>query len=111
MKVDKEFKEKYLLMKRKIHNGATDQEIYRFPNGYGASVIRGKLTSYGGAEGLYELAVVLYDDGPKEEWSTDIDFSICYDTSLTDDVLGYLTRRQVNDLLKEILELPEPKEG
>ena len=111
MKVDKEFKKKYLLMKRKIHEGAADQEIYRFPNGYGASIIKGGPYTYGNPKAPYELAVVLYDDGPKEVWSTDIDFSICYDTSLTDDVMGYLTRRQVNDLLKEILELPEPKEG
>jgi hypothetical protein len=110
MKVDKEFKKKYLLMKRKIHEGVTDQEIYRFPNGYGASVIRGKHTTYGGSEGLYELAVVIYDDGPQKEWSTDIDFSICYDTSLTDDVIGYLTRKQVNSYLKEIFELPEEEE-
>ena len=111
MKVDKEFIKKYLLMKRKIHNGATDQEIYRFPNGYGASVIRGGPYTYGGSEGLYELAVVLYEDGAQEEWTTDIDFNICYDTSLTNDVIGYLTRRQVNDLLKEILELPKSEEG
>ena len=111
MKVKVEFIKKYLLIKRKIHMGATDQEIYRFPNGYGASVIRGKLTSYGGSEGLYELAVVLYDDGPKEEWSTDIDFSICYDTPITEDVIGHLTRKQVRKYLKQIFELPEPKEG
>jgi hypothetical protein len=109
MKVKVEFIKKYLLIKRKIHNGATDQEIYRFPNGYGASVIRG--LSYGGSVGLYELAVVLYDDGPKEEWTTYLDFSICYDTPITGDVIGHLTRKQVRKYLKQIFELPEPKEG
>ena len=33
------------------------QWIYRFPNGFGASVVRGAYT-YGEAPGLYELAVI-----------------------------------------------------
>jgi len=36
-------------------NGGT-QRRYKFPNGYGASVVRGPYT-YGGPEGLFELAV------------------------------------------------------
>jgi len=111
MKVKVEFIKKYLLIKRKIHMGATDQEIYRFPNGYGASIIKGGPYTYGNPKAPYELAVVLYDDGPKEVWSTDIDFSICYDTPITEDVIGHLTRKQVRKYLKQIFELPEPKEG
>lgn len=64
-----------------------------FENGYGASVIRGK-HSYGGSEGLYELAVLIGNN-------------LCYDTPITDDVLGYLTEDDVTRLLRQIEELPK----
>ena len=66
-----------------------------FPNGYRASVIRGRL-SYGGLQGLYELAV-LDDTG------------VCYSTPITDDVCGYLTPDEVTDLLQRIEALPPTK--
>lgn len=53
-----------------------------FKNGYGVSVIIGPY-SYGGHEGLYELAVIEKDG------------SLCYDTPITDDVLGWLTKDDV----------------
>ena len=62
-----------------------------FDNGYGASVIRSPY-SYGGNQGLYELAVIK-------------DNNLCYDTPITDDVLGYLTEDQVTDYLRQIQEL------
>ena len=39
----------------KVHNG--EQRVYKFDNGYGASVIRHQY-SYGGDKGLWELAVL-----------------------------------------------------
>lgn len=68
------------------------QCVVNFPNGYGASVIKG-LYSYGGREGFYEIAVLM---GGK----------LCYTTPITDDVLGYLTETQVTETLKAIEELP-----
>ena len=65
-----------------------------FPNGYGASVIMGDF-SYGGNRGLYELAVLKSDD-------------ICYDTPIASDVIGYLTRDEVSDVMRRIQEL-EPE--
>jgi len=62
-----------------------------FPNGYGASIIRGPHT-YGGPE-LYELAVLKDGD-------------LCYDTPVTDDVLGWLTPEDVTAKLAEIEALP-----
>ena len=62
-----------------------------FDNGYGVSVIRSPY-SYGGNQGLYELAVIK-------------DNNLCYDTPITDDVLGYLTEDQVTDYLRQIQEL------
>ena len=67
-----------------------------FPNGYGASVIQGR-SSYGGRQGLYELAVL---KGAEKR------FSITYSTPLTDDVIGYLTPAGVTELLAQIEALP-----
>jgi hypothetical protein len=63
-----------------------------FENGYGASVVIGEHT-YGGRDGLYELAV-LGKNG-----------KLAYDTPITDDVEGYLTQQEVTDLMKLIQEL------
>ena len=62
-----------------------------FENGYGASVIR-NTASIGYDQGLYELAVLQND-------------RIYYESPITDDVIGYLTPRQVAVLLKQIKEL------
>jgi len=63
-----------------------------FDNEYGASIVQGPY-SYGGGDGLYELAVV----GKNDE--------ICYDTPVTGDVEGYLSEAQVTDLLIKIQQL------
>lgn len=68
------------------------QAIVKFDNGYGASVIKTQ-TSYGGQNGLYELAVLGKDD------------HITYDTPITDDVLGYLSKAEVTTLLAQIQSL------
>lgn len=64
-----------------------------FENGYGASVVKSPF-SYGGGDDLYELAV-LGENG-----------QIVYDTPITDDVIGYLTEADVENLLIEIQKLP-----
>jgi hypothetical protein len=68
------------------------QCIVQFPNGYGASIVQGEYT-YGGKDGLYELAVFGKDG------------HITYDTPITDDVLGYLTEQDVEDTLNKIKDL------
>lgn len=70
------------------------QRIYEFDNGYGASVVRRSM-SYGGSDGLWELAV---------KWNG----SLCYDTPITDDVLGYLNEEMVNYYLEKIEQLTKP---
>jgi hypothetical protein len=62
-----------------------------FENGYGVSVIRNEY-SYGGEQGLYELAVLKEGE-------------IVYDTPITDDVLGYLTPEEVTQYMVKIQEL------
>ena len=63
-----------------------------FDNGYGVSVVR-FLGSYGYEKGLYELAVL---KGVEEN------YEICYDTPITDDVLGHLTEEHVTNLLSQV---------
>lgn len=68
------------------------QAIVQFSNGYGASIVQTPY-SYGGNNGLYELAVFGKDG------------NITYDTPITNDVLGYLTEEDVSETLKKIKEL------
>ena len=68
------------------------QYIFRFPNDYGASVVK-NMFSYGHQKDLWELGVVIFDgDVP----------SLTYNTKITDDVCGNLTDEDVAKLLKEI---------
>lgn len=63
-----------------------------FDNGYGASVVSHQY-SYGGKDGLFELAVL------------DKNGKLTYDTPITSDVLGYLTPEKVTEKLIEIQDL------
>lgn len=64
-----------------------------FENGYGVSVVKHKY-SYGGPQGLYELAVLHNDE-------------ITYDTPITDDVIGYLRVDEVTDIMHRVQKLPK----
>ena len=64
---------------------------FLFPNGFGASVIN---DGYGGDRGLYEVAVL------------GLDGHLTYDTSVTNDVLGFLSESEVVDALDAIEALP-----
>ena len=68
------------------------QLIYKFDNGYGASVVKHDF-SYGGKKGLYEVAVL------------DNEGDLCYTTPITDNVLGYQNIGQVEQILAEISHL------
>ena len=71
------------------HDGV--QHVYEFPNGYGASVIKHDY-SYGGRNGLWEIAVLEYGE-------------LCYTSGITEDVIGHLTWNSVEDYLQQIKEL------
>lgn len=71
------------------------QKIYRFKNGYGASVIRTPM-SYGGTSRLWELAVIKFQS------ANILDYRLCYTTPITDDVIGYLNGKEVDVLLTKI---------
>lgn len=59
-----------------------------FPNGYGASIVCHD-HSYGGDQGLFELAVLRGNE-------------IVYDTPVTSDVLGWLNPGDVEGVLAQI---------
>ena len=67
----------------------------QFENGYGVSVVRNDPFSYGGGSGYWELAVL------------DSFGNITYETSITEDVEGWLTPDKVTDLMRQVQELPD----
>jgi len=71
------------------------QAKHFFDNGYGVSVVSFP-GSYGYEQDLYESAVL---KGTEEDWE------ICYDSVITDDVLGDQTEEEVEDLLHQIKNL------
>ena len=83
-------------VKRHMYDTDGIQELFFFPNGYGTSVVRSPMISYGGKEGLLELCVL---KGSYEDWH------LTYDTPITDDVLGYLSKDDVENLLEQISNL------
>ena len=68
------------------------QAKHFFDNGSGVSVVSFP-GSYGFRDGLYESAVL---KGTEEDWE------ICYDSVITDDVLGYQSEEEVEVLLHDV---------
>jgi len=88
------------LLEIKHPTGNGIQKLYRFKNGYGASVVRNKIgdiyASYTRNELEWELAVIKWMGKGID------DFIICYDTKITYDVIGYLTTKEVEKYLIKI---------
>ena len=77
------------------------QATMLFKNGYGVSVIRFKIGSYGygsytSNENEWELAVL---------FGTEDDYDLCYTTPITDDVIGHLTETEVTDIMIKVQNL------
>lgn len=72
------------------------QKIWRFKNGFGASVVQ-HFGSYGNEQGLWELAVLKFDETG--------DWTLTCETEITEDVIGHLNPREVAELLQRIAEL------
>lgn len=77
----------YIIYQNKSRN---NQLVFKFPNGYGASVIQ----IY---DGLFEIAVLTFP--PEGSWV------ICYDTPITDNTVGYLSEPEVYETLEQIYNL------
>lgn len=69
---------------------------FRFPNDYGASVIKHN-ASYGYEQDLFELAVLSFHDKGEGD--------ICYSTEITSDTIGWLDNDEVLELLERIKNL------
>jgi hypothetical protein len=65
------------------------QKIYKFDNGYGASVVC-NFGTYGAKEGFFEVAVL------------DSNGEIAYNTPITGDVIGWCDFADVADILNKI---------
>ena len=84
-----------IYLKETVREKDKIQKIYSFPNGYGASVIKGKYT-YGGPK-LWEIA----------PWTNDTNEFIGQSMfSWDDDVKGYLQDPDVHSILGQISRLP-----
>ena len=75
-----------------IFSDAT-QAIFEFPNNYSISVITGK-NAYTDQAHPYEVAVCL-------------DGVVCYDTPITEDVLGHQTANDISETMAQIEALPK----
>ena len=80
-----------LFLYEKIFKGRDYQKCYDFKNGYSASVVRNQL-SYGSSENLFEVAVLKGNE-------------FCYDSPITNDVVGWCTAKDVRELLSQIKRL------
>lgn len=76
------------------------QWLFRFDNGYGASVVWSPFTTQMRAHG-FELAVIHFTDA--------VNWKITYDTPITDDVVNGLGSYHVEEILQRIesLDLPQ----
>lgn len=83
--------EDYIITNSPTGGIANEQTLYRFENGYGASVIYGR-HSYG-----LEVAVIWFIP------ETEADWTITYNTPLTDDVIGRV--EDLDEVLKQIKNL------
>jgi len=72
------------------------QALHFFDNGYGISVVRFP-GSYGFIEDLYEVAVL--------RRSGENDFVICYDTPITDGIIGHCDETEIENLMEDISKL------
>ena len=77
------------------------QALFRFENGYGASVVRGPGT-YG-----VELAAIIFEEDAPDVYDSDAEIFRFYDLDGEDDsVFGYLSEERLIELLNQIRALP-----
>ena len=70
------------------------QAILFFPNGYGISVVRNVLSRT--TVDTWEIAILK---------GTESDYDLCYDTPITNDVIGYCSEEEVSNIMKQIQDL------
>lgn len=98
MNLELKIAEKFMQYKKDEYKDELDgvHYIFRFPNNYGASVIKGRYT-YGGDKDLWEMALIFF-------YGETDDYELTYEKDFDEDVIGYLTDEEVNELLEKIIE-------
>jgi len=97
-------------LSRSHPTGTGTQMIYKFANGYGASVVRFAMPigrgygSYTDNEKEWELAVLKFDKNDDSK-NGKPKFELVYDTKITDDVMGHLLEKDVEEILLRIKKL------
>jgi len=79
-------------VEKRIH-GDGIQKLYRFDNGYGLSVVKHEY-SYGGNEGLWEVAPLLFNSNNIDDWRM---CGKAFGLIDSDDVEGWLTEEKVEE--------------
>lgn len=107
--------------------GSGRQRIYRFTNGYGASVVRFAMPESGFARSMSTLTKALVDNSNdttfgsytdnNSEWEVavivygaDGGWRLTYETPITDDVIGHVHDDNLEALLDRIAALPASKD-
>lgn len=93
----KEFKD---LLFKEHPTGFGFQSVMEFENGYEVSVVCGQFFYCSPRENLY--AASMYET---YEVAVLKDGNLCYDTPITDNVLGYLTPEEVSSVMKQVQNL------
>lgn len=100
--------EKCLYKIKKHPTGEGFQIVIRFPNGYGASIVRfalgrdiflGSYGSYTDNDSEVEIAILKFNSDGLDN------FDLAYSTPITDDVLGHQTYEETIRVLQQIKEL------
>lgn len=83
------------IKRRRIGDLVKEQYIMQLDDGYQVSIIWGPLLTYGGEDGLWEMAICNANREPVYDVDDDIFFG---------DVIGYLTEEQVAEHLATLKE-------
>lgn len=97
LKVNEELKKYIFFIGNDSYLEKRIQYLFKFENGYGASVIK-HIYSYGGKEDLWEVACVEWHN--LDGWK----YALHYPPLMDNDVIGWLNDEQVNNLLMMINE-------
>jgi len=95
MKTIKDFN-KYIVDLNAINHGMG--VVFRFDNEYGISLVCHSF-SYGNKNDEFEIAVIKFNSKDDEDWG------IVYNTEITNDVLGYVAKGDVIEILQKVINL------
>jgi len=97
---ERKFKPIKTWFRESIYPGKGNHRVYRFPNGFGASVID---DGYGAEDGLFELALV------KFKGRGALNYKLAESSPDFEDVHGWLSEKDIQKLLNKIAKLKKVK--